>query len=78
MAPIAPITYDPYSYYPQCNVDGCDGVSCNGGGCWRETGYWSVCPEHSQMYRDGETQPKMKQSAIDKENSRDENGYLTT
>lgn len=64
--------YDnPYWYWPQCDVDGCDGVSCNGGGCWRETGYWSVCPKHSAEFREGKPQPKMRQSAINKEATRD-------
>lgn len=68
---------NPYGYFPQCDVEGCKGVSCSGGECWNETGYWCVCPKHSQEFRDGKPQPKMKQSAIDRENSRDENGYLT-
>ena len=62
---------NPYWYWPQCDVDGCEGVSCNGGGCWRETGYWSVCSKHSDMWRRGAPQPQMKQSAIDKEATRD-------
>jgi hypothetical protein len=64
------------SYWPECDVEGCENESCNGGTCWKETGYWSVCSKHSQMHREGKPQPKMKQSAIDRENSRDENGYL--
>lgn len=69
--------YNPYWYWPQCDVEGCEGVSCNGGGCWRETGYWQVCPEHSKMFREGKPQPKMKQSSIDKEATRDKvTGYL--
>lgn len=67
---------DPYSYWPQCDVKGCKGVSCNGGGCWKDTGYWSVCPKHSREYRDGKPQPKMKQLAIKREKTRDKNGYL--
>lgn len=68
---------DPYSYYPQCDVEGCESVSCRGGGVWEETGYWSVCPEHSQEYREGKPQPKMKQSAIEREASRDKKtGFL--
>lgn len=68
---------DPYWYWPQCDVEGCEGVSCNGGGCWRETGYWSVCSKHSNEFREGKPQPQMKQSAIDKEATRDKvTGYL--
>lgn len=68
---------DPYWYFPQCDVEGCESVSSDGGGCWRETGYWSVCPEHSRMWREGKPQPQMKQSAIDKEATRDkETGIL--
>lgn len=54
-----------------CDVEGCEGETENGGGCWRETGYWTVCSDHSKMHRDGNPQPKMKQSAIDREKSRD-------
>lgn len=68
--------YDPYWYWPQCDVEGCEGVSCNGGGCWRDTGYWSVCPIHAQQFRDGKPQPRMKQSAIDKEATRLPDGTL--
>jgi hypothetical protein len=67
---------NPYWYWPQCDVDECKGVSCNGGGCWRETGYWSVCTKHSTEFREGKPQPKMKQSAIDRESRRDKYGYL--
>lgn len=67
---------NPYSYWPQCDVKKCDGVSCNGGTCWRKTGYWSVCSKHSQQHREGKQQPQMKQSAIDREKSRDKNGCL--
>lgn len=70
---------DPYWYWPQCDVDECDGVSCNGGGCWRETGYWSVCSEHSDAFRKGKPQPKMKQSSIEREALRDKKtGYLNS
>ena len=64
------------TYFGLCDVEDCKHESCNGGGCWRETGYWSVCSKHSQQHREGLPQPKMKQSAIDRENSRDEDGYL--
>lgn len=58
-------------YFGWCNVKGCDDEACNGGSCWRETGYWNVCHKHSDMYRKGKPQPKMKQWAVDKEKSRD-------
>jgi len=64
-------------YFGWCNVDGCENEGCNGGGCWRETGYWTVCSKHSKQWREGKPQPKMKQSAIDKEKTRDKKtGYL--
>ena len=66
-----------YSYWPQCDVDGCEGVSCSAGGCWNDTGYWIVCPEHSKQWREGKPQPQMKQRAIKRELSRDkETGIL--
>ena len=67
---------NPYWYWPQCDVEGCDGVSCCGGGVWAETGYWSVCSKHSDDYRNGKPQPKMKQESIDREASRDKDGIL--
>lgn len=67
--------YDPYWYWPQCDVEGCEGVSCNNGNHWGKE-YWCLCAEHSKDKREGKPQPIMKQSAIDRENSRDENGCL--
>lgn len=67
---------DPYWYWPQCDVDGCEQVSCCGGTCWRETGYWNVCPDHSKMHRSGSQQPKMKDAAIEKEKTRLADGTL--
>lgn len=69
---------DPYWYWPQCDVEDCVGVSCSGGIAWNNTGYWSVCPKHSQDYRDGKPQPQMKQSAINREASRDKDGRLSS
>ena len=67
--------YEPY--FGWCDVDGCKDEGCSGGNAWRESGYWTVCTKHSQDHRDGKPQPKMKQKAIDKENSRDPvTGYL--
>ena len=60
----------------KCDVLKCNESVCNQGSCWRNTGYWCVCREHSQMHRDGKAQPKMKKKATERENSRDENGYL--
>lgn len=51
--------YEPY--FGWCNVEGCEREGANGGGCWRETGYWTVCSKHSQEYREGKPQPPMKQ-----------------
>ena len=67
---------DPYWYWPQCDVAWCKGVSCSGGNAWRETGYWSVCPVHSDMHRKGLPQPKMRWSAIKREKSRNKDGTL--
>lgn len=69
--------YAPYMGW--CDVEGC-GLEASGGGvCWRETGYWKLCSDHSANYRNGKQQPKMKQSAIDRENSRDKvTGCLPT
>jgi hypothetical protein len=69
--------YEPY--FGWCDVEGCEDEGVNGGSCWRETGYWTVCSEHSQGYREGKPQPKMKQLAIEKEKRRDkETGYLNS
>lgn len=59
-----------------CDAEGCNEDVSNGGVCWQETGYWSLCSKHFQMHRDGNPQPAMKQIAIDKEKSRLPNGYL--
>lgn len=67
--------YEPY--FGWCDVDGCDNEGCSGGIAWRDTGYWTVCYKHSYQFRKGLEQPKMKQTAIDRENSRDKiTGYL--
>lgn len=66
--------YEPY--YGWCDVEGCENEGANGGGCWRETGYWTVCSKHSQEYREGKPQPPMKQSAIDREKRRGADGVL--
>ena len=67
--------YEPY--FGWCDVNGCEGEGCSGGNAWRDTGYWTVCSKHADMYREGKQQPKMKKKAIDRENSRDkETGYL--
>jgi hypothetical protein len=61
----------------QCDVEGCKSNVSSGGCAWEETGYWSVCSQHAGESRNGKPQPKMKQSAIDRENSRDKTtGYL--
>jgi hypothetical protein len=60
----------------ECDVDGCTRTPSNGGGCWRETGYWSVCMNHSDAWRNGNPQPKMKQAAVEREASRGKDGWL--
>jgi len=65
-------------YFGWCDVEGCNKEGCSGGMAWNDTGYWTVCTEHSQDYRAGKPQPKMKQEAIDREKSRDKKtGWLT-
>ena len=66
--------YEPY--FGWCNVEGCEREGANGGSCWRNTGYWTVCSKHSQEYREGKPQPPMKQWAIDREKRRGEDGVL--
>lgn len=63
-------------YFGWCDVDGCENEGASGGNSWRETGYWTTCYKHSAESREGKPQPKMKQPAIDREASRDANGYL--
>lgn len=68
--------YEPY--FGWCSVDNCENEGCSGGIAWRETGYWTVCSKHSEAHRNGHSQPKMKQSAINKEKRRDKKtGWLT-
>jgi len=64
-------------YFDWCDVYGCNSEGCSGGNAWRDTGYWTVCSKHSQSYRNGDKQPRMKILAIDRENSRDKiTGFL--
>jgi len=63
-------------YFGWCEVDGCKNGGANGGGCWRETGYWTVCADHSALHRKGGEQPKMKTSAIEREKTRGTDGFL--
>lgn len=67
--------YEPY--FGWCDVEGCENEGANGGGCWRQSGYWTVCSKHSAEYREGKDQPKMKKSAIDREKRRGADGILT-
>ena len=60
---------NPYSYWTQCDVDGCKGVSCNFGNYWGP-GYWCLCPKHSQMAREGKPKPKMSERAEKRESMR--------
>lgn len=65
-------------YFGWCDVSGCKEEGCSGGIAWRETGYWTVCSKHASSDRNGDTQPKMKQSAIKREKGRDKiTGYLS-
>lgn len=54
------IEFNNEPYFGWCNVEGCKNEGANGGACWRDTGYWTVCSKHSQGYREGKPQPKMK------------------
>ena len=65
-----------YPYWGMCDVYGCHNENCNGGGCWKETGYWQVCSEHSRMFRGGKPQPRMKPNAIKREKLRQADGCL--
>jgi hypothetical protein len=68
--------YEPY--FGWCDVDGCENEGCSGGNAWRKTGYWTVCYKHSDEYRNGLEQPKMKQTAVEREIKRDKKtGYLS-
>lgn len=67
--------YEPY--FGWCDVEGCENEGCSGGNAWRDMGYWTVCYKHADDYRKNKPMPKMKQKAIDRENSRDKiTGYL--
>ena len=63
-------------YTDPCDVDGCSNQACCGGTSCRESGYWRVCSSHSANARKGGQQPKMRQSSVDREATRDERGYL--
>src|SRR3990172_6165415 len=64
-------------YFGWCDVSRCKNEGCSGGVAWKETGYWTVCTKHAASCRNGDVQPKMKQSAIKREKSRDKvTGYL--
>ncbi len=63
-------------YFGFCDVEGCENEACSGGSAWRDTGYWRVCHKHAADYRNNKPQPKMKQSAIDRENTRGSDGAL--
>ena len=61
--------YEPY--FGWCDVEGCENEGCSGGNAWGDMGYWTVCYKHADDYRKNKPMPKMKQKAIDRENSRD-------
>jgi hypothetical protein len=58
-------------YFGWCDVEGCKNEASSGGCYWEETGYWKICSKHAEEHRKGASQPKMRQTAIDRENSRD-------
>lgn len=60
----------------RCDVLGCDNNSDNGGGQWRETGYWMLCGKHWSEGHKGAKQPTMKPEAIAREKSRNSDGTL--
>lgn len=51
-----------------CDVEGCPEWVETQGTNWGNEGYWCLCANHSHSK---DTFPKMKQRAIDRENSRD-------
>jgi hypothetical protein len=63
-------------YFGWCDVEGCEREASSGGFYWQETGYWKICYKHSALCREDKPQPQMKQSAIDRENSRLPDGRL--
>jgi len=63
-------------YRNVCDVNGCNNTASSGGVNWKEQGYWSTCPKHSQDAREGESMPPMKNEAIAREASRLPNGIL--
>ena len=73
------VSDEPYEpYHGWCDVDKCESEACCGGTGWRDAGYWRLCTEHSRMERNGEKQPKMKDSSVERESRRDnKTGYLT-
>lgn len=74
---VAPELTDDEPYFGWCDVEGCSNEGVSGGNCWKNTGYWTACSKHASDYRNGKPQPKMEQSAIDREDSRDKiTGWL--
>ena len=60
----------------RCDIKGCNPPVTSQGVAWQEKGYWCVCSQHTDMARKNVLMPQMKQKAIDRENSRDEQGFL--
>lgn len=67
-------THEPL--FGMCEVEGCSNEGTSGGFYWRETGYWTICSEHSALCRQGGEQPKMKRAAIEREKTRGADGIL--
>lgn len=67
---------NPDEFMGYCEVKGCNEEAVSGGNCWRETGWWAICDKHSKIWRAKEIQPKMNQSAINRESKRGKDGIL--
>ena len=59
-----------------CDVKNCPEWVTNQGMGWRNTGYWCLCSGHHEQSRSGKPKSQMKQRAMKRENSRNENGCL--
>lgn len=59
-----------------CDVEGCDNHRSCGGAFWKEAGYWVLCDKHFIAAIKQESQPKMKQEAIDREKLRGKDGVI--
>lgn len=60
----------------RCDVDGCYDQTSSAGVYWREAGYWRLCTRHSRAAREQMATPPMKESAVERESARDQDGIL--